>query len=111
MFYFIALYYEFKATFDVPNDNRIFNYEMYYSDKNFKKEMVDAVANLFLALTVKILVKTASDANKATNVNNWVRGSACEQKFFDALRNEIASNLELEEKYNEFLDTFKIQLA
>ena len=111
MFYFIALYYEFKATFDAPDDNRIFNYEMYYSDKNFKKKMIDAVANLFLALTVKILVKTASDANKAANVNNWVRASACEQKFFDALRYEIASNLELEDKYNEFLDAFKIQLV
>lgn len=108
MFYFIALYYEFKASFDNNNDNRVFNFEKYYSDKHFKKKMIETTANLFLSLTVKILVKTASEANKAANVNNWVRSSACEPKFFDSLRDEIASNLELEEKYNDFLNEFKI---
>ena len=108
MFYFIALYYEFKASFDETDDHRTFNFEKYYSDKQYKKKMVESTANLFLSLTVKVLVKTATEANKAANVNNWVRSSACEPKFFDSLRDEIASNLDLEEKYQNFLNEFKI---
>lgn len=108
MFYFVALYYEFKAQFDVKNDTRIFNYERIYADKEYKKKIVDMVVNLFLTLTVKILVKTASEANKSANVNNWVRSSACEEKFFDALREEMASDMELETKYNNFVEEYKI---
>jgi len=109
MFYFISLYYEFKAQFDAKSDKRLFNYDRYYSDKEFKKKLIEASANLFLTLTVKVLVKTASEANKAANVNNWVRSPSCEGKFFEALREEMASNLELEEKYRDFLIEFKVQ--
>ena len=108
MFYFMSLYYEFKAQFDVKNDTRIFNYERIYADKEYKKKLTDMVANLFLTLTVKILVKTATEANKSANVNNWVRSYSCEEKFFEALREEMASDMDLETKYKNFVDEYKI---
>ena len=107
MFYFIALYYEFKANFDNSNDSRIYNFDKYYQDKQFKNELIEAAEKLFLALTVKLLVKTASDANKAANVSNWIRSSSCEGKFLEALREELASDLELEQKYIAFIEKYK----
>lgn len=108
MFYFLSLYYEFKASFDDQNDARIYNYDKYYQDKEFKKKIIEATATLFLALTVKVLVKTANEANKAANVNNWVRSQACEAKFFEALREEMASDFDLEQKYQSYINDFKI---
>ena len=95
MFYFISLYYEFKAQFDKKDDTRIFDYDKYYADKDFKQKLITDASNLFLQLTVKILVSTASKANKTANMNNWLRGTTCENKFFEELREQIASELEL----------------
>ena len=50
-----------------------------------------------MAKTVKIIVKTAAEANKSGNINNWVRGASCEEKFFSALRDELASDFEYEQ--------------
>ena len=108
MFYFLALYAEFKACFDNENDCRIFNYDKYYSDKEFRNALIKDTANLFLTLTVKLLVKTAREANKAANVNNWVRNQACEPQFFDALLEEINSDLELKNRYEDFINKYKI---
>lgn len=108
MFYFLALYYEFKASFDAQGDNRVFNFDKYYADKEFRKKMIEATSNLFLALTVKVLVKTANESNKAANVNNWVRSQLCESKFFEALREEMASDFDLEQKYENYVNEFKI---
>ncbi len=107
MFYFISLYYEFKAQFDKKSDTRIFDYDRYYSDKVFKKSLIEDAANLFLQLTVKVLVSTATKASKTANMNNWVRASSCEAKFFDELREQMASDLELETKYENFLEKYK----
>lgn len=108
MFYFVALYYEFKASFDSQNEKRIFNFDKYYADKEFRKKLIESTSNLFLALTVKVLVKTANESNKSANVNNWVRSQACETKFFETLREEMASDFELEQKYLKFIDEFKV---
>ena len=107
MFYFISLYYEFKAQFDSDDDKRLFDFDRFYSDKEFKQKIIEASANLFLNLTVKILVKTASEANKTASMSNWIRSSQCEGKFFDALREELASDFEKEQKYQEFINEFK----
>lgn len=107
MFYFISLYYEFKAQFDKKSDTRVFDYDRYYSDKSFKKDLVEDAANLFLQLTVKVLVNTATKANKSANMNNWVRASSCQPKFFEELREQMAAELELETKYESFLSKYK----
>ncbi len=106
MFYFIALYYEFKAQFPFSN-SKTYKYDDYYSDKSFKQELIESAVNLFLTNTVKILVKTATDNGKSGNVNNWVRSAACETAFFKALRDEIATELNLEDRYEEFCSKFK----
>lgn len=107
MFYVISLYYEFKAQFDSPSDIRYYDYDKFYSDKDYKQRLIESFANLFLTLTVKIIVKTAAEANKSGNINNWVRGASCEEKFFSALRDELASDFEYEQKYQNYLNEFK----
>lgn len=107
MFYFIALYYEFKAQLE-KDTTKHFNIEKYYSDKAFKQKMVKDSASLFLTYTVKILVKTALDNGKAGNVNNWVRSATCEEKFFDALRDEMAVDFDLQDRFDQFCDSYKV---
>lgn len=105
MFYFISLYYEFKETF--ADDGKTFRFDKYYSDKSFRQALINDATNLFLAYTVKILVKTAIANGKSGNVNNWVRSSVCETSFFSALREEMASDFDLENKYKNFCDMYK----
>ena len=107
MFYFIALYYEFKAQFSA-DDNTLYRFDLYYSDKVFKQNLIDNATNLFLSYTVKILVKTAAENGKTGNVNNWVRSAVCEAAFLKALRDEMASDFELESKYIDFCRRFKV---
>lgn len=107
MFYFISLYYEFKAQFDGEKQTR-FDFDKYYQDKAFKGNLIKSAANLFLTLTVRLLRKTAQEANKEANMNNWVRGAACQNAFLLALSDELATNLELSEKYEDFVNTYKI---
>jgi len=106
MFYFIALYYEFKVQFPEPAQIA-FRFDRYYSDKSFRQELVQSAANLFLSLAVSILVKTATENGKSGNVNNWIRSSACETAFLKALRDEMVSDFELEQKYKDFCAKFK----
>lgn len=106
LFYFVALYYEFKAQFP-QGDNSVFRFDLYYSDKTFRKRLIKSAAELFLAYTVKILVKTATDNGKSGNVNNWIRSVGCETAFLTALRDEMASDMELENKYRAFCKEFK----
>ena len=108
MFYFITLYYEFKETFDTSPDNTIFNFEMYYRDKSFKEKLIRGTEILFLELTTSILVKTAKQANKAANLNNWVRSKSCEPKFIEELRDVLANQSKYEDEYNEYVTQFKI---
>ena len=106
MFYFITLYYEFKAQF--PDDgNAIYRYHQYYSDKTFRQRLIENAADLFLAYTVKILGKTASVSGRSGNVNNWVRSAACEGAFLTALRDEMASDYEIENRYRNYCNQFK----
>lgn len=106
MFYFIALYYEFKVTFPEP-DYVAFRFDKYYSDKAFRQDLIQSASNLFLAFAVRILVKTATDNGKAGNVNNWVRSSACEGAFLKVLRDEMVVDFDLEQKYKDFCSKFK----
>ena len=106
MFYFVALYYEFKAQFSDGADGT-YNYDRFYSDKSYRAELVKNVVNLYLANTVDILVKTAQENGKSGNVNNWVRSSACEPAFFIALRNNIDINMKLQDDYDDFVNKYK----
>ena len=107
MFYFIALYYEYKAQFSAVDGNKAFMIDKYYSDKNFREELVESASNLFLSNTISILVKTASDNQKAGNVNNWIRSASCETAFLNSLREAIVSDFYIEKRYKEFCKAFK----
>ena len=106
MYYYIALYYEFKEQFE-DDHNKRFDFEKFYQEKQYKQEVIEESAKLFLALTVEQLRKTARENGKAANVNNWVRSSSCEDKFFESLRNEISANIDLEGKYRDFMSKYR----
>lgn len=108
MFYFDALYYEFKAQFPSETLKKRFDFEKFYEDKHFKESLIKAASNLFLTLTIKILNDTAKDAGKNGNINNWVRNSSCQGKFFEVLRKELSMNMDLEEKYKDFVQNYMI---
>ena len=105
MFYFLALYYEFKAQF--PISNKTYRFDQYYSDKTFRQSLIRDATNIFLNYTVKILVKTAIENGKSANVNNWVRSAQCEPVFLKSLRDELASDFDIEKKYKEFCDNYQ----
>lgn len=109
MFYFISLYYEFRSQFAC--DNKRFNVETFYENKKFKETMIKDASDLFLSLTIKLLKKTAKEANKSGNINNWVRGSAFQDRFAAALDSELSTEMELEEKYNTFVAKYMTDIA
>jgi len=109
MFYFIALYYEFKAQFDEVDSDKIYNYERIYSKKEYKKKLIEDSADLFLNQTINILQKTAREAGKAGNINNWIRSKLCQDKFFEMLRVEMADNRKtLSVLYSNFVSEYKV---
>ena len=105
LFYFLALYYEFKAQF--PTENKSFKFDEYYSDKSFRKGLIEDATNIFLNYTVKILIKTATDNGRSGNVNNWIRSAQCETEFLRLLRDELTNDYETEQKYRDFCDKYK----
>ncbi len=100
MFYFITFYYELKAQYG--SKKTVYNYDKYYSDKQFRTDMIKDAVNLFLNKTISIIVDTAKENGKSANVNNWVRSAACEGAFLDALRGIVAEDYDLEESYKDF---------
>lgn len=44
-----------KAQFDSPADIRYYDYDKFYSDKEYKQKLIESFANLFLTLTVKVI--------------------------------------------------------
>lgn len=101
LFYFVSLYYEFRSQF--RNDEPIrYDYDKIYSDKKFKDDVVMDVIGLFLQKTSQVLVNTAIKNGKAGNVNNWIRGAACQKAFSDELKSIIAMDLEIEEQYKKY---------
>lgn len=107
MFYFVSLYYEFKEQFDEDTTKR-YDFDKFYQDKSYKEELIKEAANLFLTLTIRLLRKTAQEANKDANMNNWVRGASCQGAFMAALSDQLATDLELNEKYDDFVNKYKI---
>lgn len=107
MFYFVALYYELKLSYK-QDESKDYNFDKYYSsDKKFKENLISDAANLFLINTIKILVNTAIQNGKSGNINNWIRSSHCEGAFISALRDMVASDFELESKYNDFCNEYR----
>lgn len=107
MVYFVTSYYEFNLEFGADFNGRRYDYDRYYSDKNYKKEMVGSFAEFLLSETVTILITTAEANNKQSNMNNWVRGKACEEAFKAELVKKIANEIKMERLYKEVMEKYK----
>ena len=102
LFYTVALYYEFKDTYDTRPDLR-FDMEKYYSDKSFKDSLVASFESVFVEKTIEII----RDLSDTANVNNWVRKPINEQSFLNRLSNDISLKLSHKSDYLNFVQFFK----
>lgn len=106
MFPFLTLYNELSHRFGSEKAGS-YNYEKYYSDKQYKDELAQAVADLILAMTANLLIETAQAEGASSNMNNWVRGKNGNTKFKEAMDSKLTSDLAIEDRYNQFEEKYK----
>ena len=106
MFYNLTLYYYFKKQFDkrFKAENKKFQFDRFYEKgESYQKDLIKEFSNLFNMLTIKIIKKLAED-----NPTAFVRARASENLFIKELKELIADDLSLKEKYQNFIKLFKI---
>lgn len=108
MFYFVTTYYEFNAQYGAPWNAKRYDFEKFYQDKSYRKEVVESVADFFLVRTVQFLISTAKENGKAGNINNWVRSATCQTKYLEALRSAIGYDMSLSSQYEDLMTKYKI---
>ena len=110
MFYFVAAYFEYvaEASPSAPWKKNRYDFNKFYSDKHYRAELVKKIASSVLMKTVDLLKKTAKAAGKDGNMNNWVRGNACQKDFLDALRDDLGNELSLLEDFDKFMTEYKV---
>lgn len=109
MVYFVAAYANLGQQFGGPFKSKRYDYDRYYSQKDYREKFIKEASRLFLAETVKILIKTATENHKEANMNNWVRSKTCPKLFLSGLNSEISSDpFGYREKFENFMETFKV---
>ena len=109
MVYFVAAYANMGSQFGSLYKNKRYDYEKYYGDKKYRADFVKEAADLFLMETVNILISTAVDNHKESNMNNWVRGKLCPTLFIPGINKAIALNpFAFQKRYESFMEKYKI---
>jgi hypothetical protein len=106
MFYNLTLYYYFKKQFDkrFKAENKKFQFDRFYQKgDSYQKDLIKEFSNLFNMLTIKIIKKLAED-----NPTAFVRARASENLFLKELKEVIADDLSLKDKYQNFIKSFKV---
>ncbi len=103
-FYCICYYYTCKSEFPSVDVNKSFNYEKFYSEKNSKDRVIQAFCGLFLSETIRIIKDLTINS---PNLSTWIRDRKSTQLFNDKVNNELQINLNLEDRYKEFVKTTK----
>lgn len=104
LFYNIALYYEFKNQFKDKEENKVFKYDLFYSDKNFKESLIKEYSHKFLTRTIE-LIKLESEFT--ANMGNWIKSAKNQDNFMKKLRNDLAIKLDYETEFEDFINKFK----
>jgi len=108
LFYNIAAYFEIKRQLDGRVDNNndlIFDYRRYYSDKDYKEQILKDFIRLVYNDTVNIVRENSG----FDNVNNWIRVGKNQNLFLEKLKNLIIDKLyDYKEKYIGFISKYKI---
>lgn len=105
LFYCIALYYEFKNQFGDKEKNKVFKYEEFYSNSDFKNKMIREFARIFLSKTIQLIKK---ESETTTNLGNWIKRLKSQEIFMKKLRDDLAINLSYETEFENFIREFKI---
>ena len=108
MFYYVTTYYEFNAQYGAPFSSSRFDFEKFYQDKNYRKELVADFADFFLVRTVQVLLGTAKENGKSGNINNWVRSAGCQTKYLEKLRSDIGFDMNLSTQYENLMKKYKV---
>jgi len=108
MFYFVTTYYEFNAQYGSSWSTKRYDFEKFYTDKNYRREVVASFADFFLVRTVQVLLNTAKENGKAGNINNWVRSATCQTKYLEKLRSDIGYDMNLPTQYDELMRKYKV---
>ncbi|SNU06666.1 AIPR protein [Lachnospiraceae bacterium] len=108
MFYYITTYYEFDAQYGSSWKNKRFDFEKFYQDKSYRKELVADFADFFLVRTIQVLLGTAKENGKAANINNWVRSLMCQTKYLEKLRADIGYDMNLSTQYDNLMNKYKV---
>lgn len=106
MFYNLTLYYYFKKQFDkrFKAENKKFQFDRFYQKRDsYQKDLIKEFSNLFNMLTIKIIKKLAED-----NPTAFVRARASENLFLKELKEVIADDLSLKDKYQNFIKLYKV---
>jgi len=104
LFYNIALYYELKSEFDINEmSNKVFKFNEYYSDKDYRHSLITLFVKLFLERTIEIIRNRSEDSN----VTNWIRSQKNEKIFMDTLRDNLALKTDYNDEYREFINKMK----
>lgn len=106
MFYFITTYYEFMGQFGTLFKDKRYDFDKFYSDKEYRNKMAKEMADFFLMKTIQVLQKTAMKNGK-NNINNWVRSSQCEKVFLTELRDLINYDPSCKVNYSNLMNTYK----
>lgn len=107
-FYCISTYYLFKERFDILVGKKVFDYENFYSDKEFRDNLIKDYVNLFMMSAIRVLIQNAKDNNKSGNIANWLRGKSCQDAFISSMKNELTLNSYLKENYITFVSKYKL---
>ena len=107
-FYYITTYFELTEQSALNFGLKRYDYEKYYQDKLYKGQLLAESANFILMKTIEIINKNAKENGKATNINNWVRSAACQKHFLETLRNDIGFDMDLQTRFDEFVEKYKV---
>lgn len=106
MFYFVTTYYEFMDQYGIQWQQKRYDFDKFYNDKQYRAQMVKDMSDFFLVKTVQLLLDTAK-RNDKNNINNWVRSAACQSVYLEALIDDIGFNMALEDAYARLMNTYK----
>jgi hypothetical protein len=104
-FYNISLYYQFKRNFDtlIGAETKIFDYEKFYGkDKSYETDLIKMFADIFTSKTNELIYELGQN-----DPPKFTRSPSSPTPFFDSLNEKLAVNLSLQEKYTEFVRSFK----
>lgn len=104
-FYCLSYYYAFKSEFAVVDAKKKYNYEKFYSDKDFQVELINGFRDEFLTGTISVIKELTVTY---PNLNTWVRDKKSTKVFNDRVDEKIQIEMTLEDKYKTYVDKYKI---